>query len=171
MSPHTRYPGLRSIHVGIDVFLLSFGMGGLHRERASGVLGFAVELFVGDGLLGGHHRHRHRGQAQDGITARLEFTNKHPTQPALIAAQGLCPRSFDVVLRPPRPGYRDRKFIPLAEPARPLHKFPHGSIKQKTSAVDTRSRLSRCSACRTPRNRARQRGEFGTQRICGGTIE
>ncbi|TWD77219.1 hypothetical protein FB547_110181 [Variovorax beijingensis] len=25
---------------------------------------------------------------------------------------------------------------------RPLHEFPHGSIKRKTSAVDTRSRLS-----------------------------
>ncbi|MNV90229.1 hypothetical protein D3C71_1845970 [compost metagenome] len=48
------------LFVGIDVFLLSFGMGALHCEhalqilergkRAAGVLGLTVELFVGDGF-------------------------------------------------------------------------------------------------------------------------
>lgn len=49
------------LFVDIDVLLLSFGMGGLHREhalqvfergqRTEGVLGLTVELFVGDRLL------------------------------------------------------------------------------------------------------------------------
>ncbi|ATA53933.1 hypothetical protein CKY39_12410 [Variovorax boronicumulans] len=57
------------LFVDIDVFLLSFGMDGLHREhvlqvlergkRAAGVLGLTVELFVGDGFLRpGHIRPR-----------------------------------------------------------------------------------------------------------------
>lgn len=47
--------------VGIDVFLLNLGMGGLHREHAlqvfecsdsaPGVFGLTVELFVGEGFL------------------------------------------------------------------------------------------------------------------------
>ena len=91
--------------------------------------------------------------------------------PALVAAQGLCPRSaMSSCARRVHAGETDIHPVRTASP-RPLHEFPHGAIKQKTSAVETRSRLSRCSACRTPRNRTGQRGEFGTQRILGGTIE
>ena len=35
----------------------------------------------------------------------------------------------------------ENSFRSRSKPAWPLHEFPHGSIKRKTSAVDTRSRF------------------------------
>jgi hypothetical protein len=125
-----------------------------------------------DQLLEDHHRVRH-----------AEHCGGRRNDPALVAAQGLCPRSFDVVLRPSRPGLpkpkihsargarpqgRCMNFLtapssgrpPLSIPVRGLLGVRHAEHREKTIGGEVNS--ARSEFAREPSNgHSRRRAQRG----------